>query len=253
MTAFQCPRIIAHRGASYYAPENTQAAIELAAEQGAKWIEVDLWLTADDNIAIIHNSTVNKRTNGRGRVSEKNYSDLSQLDAGSWYSKKYAGERILSLEKLIALVTKLKMNVNLEIKANSKKNQRTAEVVGEIVLKYWPKAKPLPLVSSFAIETLEVMHKLHPSIPRGLLVNEWNTQLHQKATELACKTINASRRIISQRNLIQMKETGCDVLVYTVNSLKNAVKLIEMGVDGIFTDRPDKIIETLQQRGLYSM
>ena len=88
---FVCPQVIAHRGASHYAPENTKAAIELAAKQGATWIEIDLQMTRDDNIVVIHNSTVTKRTDGSGKVIKMGLADIRRLDAGSWHSEQYVG------------------------------------------------------------------------------------------------------------------------------------------------------------------
>ena len=250
MIRFICPQIIAHRGASYYAPENTKAAIELAAKQGAKWVEVDLWLTRDKNIAIIHNSTVNKRTNGKGKVGQFSFPELAKLDAGSWHSEPFVGQRILSLPQLIKLATKLDINLNLEIKSSAALDAETAQVTGEMIRQYWPKDKALPLVSSFSLTVIQVMQQQSPEIPRALLLGEWNRSLKKTVVDLHCASINTSRRVINKRSLASMHETGLPVIIYTVNGLKSAVEFINMGVDGLFTDRPDRIIDVLQQHNL---
>lgn len=250
MTEFVCPQVIAHRGASYYAPENTKAAIVLAAQQGAKWIEVDLWMTQDKDIVIIHNSTVNKRTNGAGKVVDFTMAELARLDAGSWFGPEYAGEQLLSLEQLIKLTSSLNINVNLEIKANTAANEATALLVGQQIKKLWPKGKPLPLVSSFSLQVIEAMHAHFPLIPRALLLEKWTKASQNTITDLHCSSINISRRAITKKSLASMHETGLPVLIYTVNGIKSALDFIEMGVEGIFTDRPDRILEALHQKGL---
>lgn len=248
---FVCPQIIAHRGASYYAPESTQAAIELAAAQGAKWIEVDLQLTQDDNIVIMHNSTVNKRTNGKGKIIKLNKDDITQLDAGSWHSEKYAGQKVLSLEELIKLVERLNINVNLEIKTLAGRNIKTAMVVANLLKQYWPEKKPLPLVSSYSTNAIETMLQLFPEVPRAVIVGEWNSYWAQVVILLKCVSINADRRVINEASLADMRKTGKKILIHTVNGLKSAVDFIKMGVDGIFTDRPDVIIGVLKKNNLY--
>lgn len=250
MEKFICPQVIGHRGASYYAPENTKAAIILAAKQGAKWVEVDLWLTRDKNIAIIHNSTINKRTNGTGKVLKYSFAELTKFDAGSWHSEQYAGQRILSLPQLIQLATKLDINLNLEIKANAALNAETAQITGDMIGRYWPKEKALPLVSSYSLNAIEVMQEKFPEIPRALVIGEWNRLLKHAIVDLECSSIHADRRLMTKRNLASMHDTGLPVIIHTVNGIKSAVEFIEMGVDGLFTDRPDRIIEVLQKNGL---
>lgn len=250
MTEFKCPQIIAHRGASYYAPENTKAAIELAAQQGAKWIEVDLQLTRDNNIVIMHNSTVTKRTDGSGKILKMDFSELSKLDAGSWHSEQYVGEKILSLPQLIDLVVKLNLNVNLEIKKHSGINKKVAEIVCNTIKSEWPNGKSLPLLSSYSMNAMEAVKQYFPQLPRAIIISEWNRYWANVAVELDCVTINADRRIITPAILKDMHSTGKKVLIHTVNGLKSAEDFIKMGVDGLFTDRPDVIIERLQSHNL---
>ena len=248
---FTCPQIIAHRGASYYAPESTPAAIELAAAQGAKWVEVDLQLTQDDNIVIMHNSTVNKRTNGTGKIIKLNTKDITKLDAGSWHSEKYKGQNVLSLEALIKLIERLNINVNLEIKTLAGKNIKTAMIVANLLKKYWPEKKALPLVSSYSTNAIETMLQFFPEVPRAIIVGEWNNYWAQVVTSLKCVSINADRRVINEVVLADMHSTGKKVLIHTVNGLKSATNFIKMGVDGVFTDRPDVIIQGLKKNNLY--
>ena len=248
---FFCPQVIAHRGASRYAPENTKAAIELAAAQGAKWIEVDLQLTQDDNIVIMHNSTVNKRTNGEGKIIKMDCADITQLDSGSWHSEKYSDQRVLSLGQLIKLLVELDINANLEIKTLVGRNIKTAMIAASIIKRYWPEGKTLPLVSSYSTNAIETMLEIFPQVPRAIIVGEWNEYWAKAVIDLKCVSINADRRVITSESLASMHETGKKVLIHTVNGLKSAVNFIEMGVDGLFTDRPDVVIEILKANKLY--
>jgi glycerophosphoryl diester phosphodiesterase len=251
VSKFKCPQIIAHRGASYYAPENTKAAFELAAKQGAKWVELDVQLTKDRKLAIIHNSTVTKRTDASGKVVKMDYAELAKLDAGSWHSEKYVGQRILSLEKLIKLLVRLNINANIEIKSLAGLNAVTAEVLAAGIKKHWPADKALPMVSSYSFTAIEAIRELVPKCPRALVVGEWNKYLANLTIDLECISINADRRLMTKKNLDSMHATGCPVIIHTVNGLKSAVEFIRMGVDGLFTDRPDVIIKTLQDNNLY--
>jgi len=247
---FVCPQIIAHRGASHYAPENTQAAIELAAQQGAKWIEVDLHLTQDKNIIIMHDDTVDRCTNGKGKIIKLSYAELAKLDAGSWYSEKYAGQAVLSLENLIILLGKLDINVNLEIKPVVNQSMEIAETTVDIINKCWPENKPWPLISSFSKEVMQNTLQIAPYLPRAMLVEQWNNDWVKVVTELKCVTINADRHIMNKEVLADMHKLGKQVLVYTVNDLDDAVDLINMGIDGLITNRSDAIKQALATNNL---
>jgi glycerophosphoryl diester phosphodiesterase len=248
---FKCPQIIGHRGASYYAPENTKAAFELAAKQGAKWVELDVQLTKDKKLAVIHNQTVTKRTNGKGKVIKMDYAEIAKLDAGSWHSEKYVGQRVLSVEKLLKLLIKLDINANIEIKSLPGLNAETTEILTGALKEHWPADKSLPLISSYSTTAIEVIKQLYPALPRALVVGEWNQHLANLTIDLDCVSINADRRLMTQKNLDSMHATGRPVIIHTVNGLKSAIDFIKMGVDGLFTDRPDVIIKALQENNLY--
>ena len=242
MTHNNFPQILAHRGASHYAPENTKAAILLAAQMGAQWIEVDLHLTRDHNVAIIHNPTVNKCTNGKGNVLDFTTAQLRKLDAGNWFSAEFAGEKVLMLDQLIKLLTRLKMNVNLELKPTPGHEDILAHVTTSTLQQYWPTDKPLPLMSSFSVPALAAIKAAFPQAPRGLLLDQWQKNALQTADKLDCIAINLSRRIVTPKIVKAIKATERKILVYTVNSWRVAKPLFEEGVDGVFTDRPDVML-----------
>ena len=248
---FNCPQIIAHRGASYYAPENTQAAIELAAQQGAKWIEVDLHLTADQRVILMHDPTVDRCTNGYGAVAQLSYADIIHLDAGSWYGEQYIGQRVLSLETLIELLNRLDINVNLEIKAAACDISTIVQAVINVLRKFWPNKKPYPLLSSFSMGIIQAIRNMAPEFPRAMLIKQWDNSSVNLLADLECVSINIDKHAINAAVLASMHKTGKKILVYTVDDLAEAVELINMGVDGLITNRPDALINTLKINNLY--
>lgn len=243
-SSFSLPRIFAHRGASYDAPENTRSAIELAANYGAKWVEVDLHLTRDEQVVIIHDPKLNKVTNGKGSVLEHDYATLAQLDAGSWFDEKYSGEKLLSLETLIILLQQLNINANLELKPILGYEEKLAEVVAKTLKAHWPSAKPWPLISSFSLPAMRAIKHYFPELPRAMLIDEaWSATWRQIVTELGCVSVNTSRRVVTEETVRAMHEVASAVSVYTVNTLEEAERLFSLGVDAIFTDRADLMLE----------
>jgi glycerophosphoryl diester phosphodiesterase len=122
------PRIIGHRGACGYAPENTLESIRTAADLGIKWVELDVKLTKDGVPVIFHDETLDRTTNGHGNVAETFYADLQNLEAGSWYSDGFAGIKIPTLEEAAELLIDLGLGLNLELKPCPGREKETAEI-----------------------------------------------------------------------------------------------------------------------------
>ena len=166
------PQIIAHRGASGHAPENTLSAFLLAAEMGADGIELDVHLTVDGEVVVIHNDTVDATTDGRGRVSEMALHELKALDAGGWYDARYAGERIPTLVEVFKAIGR-RLLINVEIKVErglaSQKGQQGQLEAKVVRLIEDHQMSQQVLVSSFSAGTLRRVHKLCPNIPLGFL------------------------------------------------------------------------------------
>ena len=217
------PLIFAHRGASQVAPENTAIALQIAAQEGARWVEVDLHLTADRKIIVIHNETVDKTTDGHGRVLDMTAAQLFKLDAGSWFANEFVGQRLLSLEQLIDLLVRFDLNVNLEIKSELGVEQETSEIIAKILKKQWPANKLLPLMSSFSPVALRAIKAAAPRLPRGLLLKQWQTDSAALATELECVTVNLARSQVNAVVVQEIKALEKKILVYTVNQLDEAL------------------------------
>lgn len=225
-------RVIAHRGASAYAPENTLMAFHKAKELGAEWIECDVQLTSDGEAVIFHDSRLNRTTNGSGWLRWKKYADIQHLDAGS-------GEHIIKLEELLRCLEKLLLSVHLEIKPSFWRSKKTAEKVMYILHQHEPQRTRSIHISSFCWKTLHYVRRLDHSIPIALLMDRWNPQWKKTAEQLSCLSIHCSKDILTPQRILEIKNTGRKVLAYTVNHPHDAENLYQMGVDKIFSDYPN--------------
>ncbi len=232
-------RIIAHRGASGYAPENTRTAFEKALELGCRFIEFDVMLSADGEAFVFHDDNLKRTTNGRGELGRVTADYLRSLDAGSWYSKQFRGEKILSLQEAIQWLIASGVHANIEIKPYPGCTEQTTVAVLTHINRYWPQDKTLPLVSSFDHEALALCKSIAPEIPLGLLLDKWQENWLTLASNLHCFSVHLSRRAATSARVLSIKQKGYQVYVYTVNRKRQALKLLEWGADAVFSDYPD--------------
>lgn len=223
--------IIAHRGASAYAPENTLAAFRKAKELGAQWIECDVQLTKDGQPVIFHDSTLNRTTNGTGWLKWKTWESIARLDAGN-------GERIPTLEELLECVNRLSLSLHLEIKPSFGRVQETTEKVMN-TLKQTPVDNAKLCISSFSRSMLHAVRKLNSTVPLGMAMDRWNPFWKKSADRLSCVSIHCAKNILTPKKVLEIKNTGRQVLAYTVNDRVEAEALFEMDVDGVFSNYPD--------------
>lgn len=231
--------IIAHRGASAYAPENTLAAFQKALSLGASSIEFDVMLSADGEPFVFHDDSLRRTTNGRGNFGEVTSEYLRSLDAGRWFSKQFSGEKILHFQEIIQWLNTTELHANIEIKPFRDTARQTSIAVLSHINRYWSNTKPLPLVSSFDMEAMLLCSELAPELPRGLLFDTWDKTWHKKAVEMQCYSLHINKRKLNASRVKAMKEAGFQVFAYTVNNKRQAKKLQALGVDAIFSDYPD--------------
>ncbi|MCX7115849.1 MAG: glycerophosphodiester phosphodiesterase [Gammaproteobacteria bacterium] len=235
--------VIAHRGASAYAPENTIAAFDLALACGCQWVEFDVVLSQDKEPFVFHDASLSRTTNGHGLIADVDSVYLNSLDAGNWFSKQFCGEKIPHFRDVLKWLIFANMYANIEIKPAPNQSEATAVVVLAQLQRYWPADYPLPLVSSFDIEALTVCRSLAPELPLGLLIDAWDGSWQKEAELLACTSIHACHRILTAERVKEMKDAGFAVLSYTVNRKGLAQKLLSWGVSAVFSDYPDLLIE----------
>ncbi len=242
MPADQMPRIIAHRGASGNAPENTLAAIQMAADHGAKWIEIDVNISRDGVPVLFHDDGLNRCSNGSGLVIEHSVSTLQSLDAGSWFDKAFTGERIPTLEECLQLAIRLDLGVNLEIKPCSGWELPTTDAIADL-LQQKTELPPI-VVSSFSHVAMQQAAKRLPEIPRSCLYLVAPPDWQELTGEVGASNIHLhANSLLDNKKVDTYHAQGLGVFCYTVNTAKEAVKLFSIGVDGVFTNYPKDLLQ----------
>ena len=236
------PLVIAHRGASAYAPENTLAAFNLALEMGADGVELDVSLTQDGVPVVLHDDTVDRTTNGRGAVNQMTLAQVKELDASTKFEK-YRGEKIPTLEQVLRAVTP-RGTVNIEIKGISVQT----DGVEAATLAAIESAGALDrvMVSSFNPLALRRMYKLEPRIPRGLLYSPRLPIFLRRAwlRPLAHPTaMHPHFSMITREFMTWARGKGYKVNPWTVDEPEEMKRLLELDVDAIMTNKPDVLKE----------
>lgn len=236
------PPVIAHRGASAYAPENTLAAFRKAKALGATWIEFDVMLAACGEVVVFHDETLERTTNGRGKLSDYCYDDLKTLDAGSWFHPQFAAEKIPSLKEVLLFLEQVPLCANIELKPLPGQEQALVQQVLSLVNHHWPKHITPPLFSSFSIEAMRELRKQSPASLLGLLMDRFLVDGEKIVQTLDCVTVHINQDVINPENLARLKTLAKPIFCYTVNDASRAAELFSWGVDAVFSDCPDKII-----------
>ncbi len=232
------PCIFAHRGASAHAPENTLAAFELALRQGAPAIELDVKLSADGHVVVIHDPSVDRTTNGKGKVARLSLAELRALDAGSFFSEKYRGEKIPTLEEVFDLVGKRAL-INIELTNYTTPRDSLVEEVCRLVREHHMEENVL--FSSFLPHNLHQAAILLPEVPRGLLALEGWKGLWMRSFQFFFGNYQALHPYVSDvtpQQIASVHRIGRRVHVWTVNDADRIRRLLKWGADGIFTDDP---------------
>lgn len=242
---YQLPAIIGHRGASQDAPENTLAAIRLAHEQGATWVEFDAKLTKDGVVILIHDDSLDRTSSGTGKLAETNYADLASVEAGNWKHPQYAGEPIPTLIQVIAALAGLKMGANIEIKPCNGREEETGKAVAEVVAQYWPQDLPPPILSSFKIPALLAAKETAPQLARGLLIDVVPPTWPSLVEMVGAVALHGNAKHCTPDLATAVKSRGLGLLTYTVNDPHRARELFALGVDAVITDVPGQLITAL--------
>lgn len=243
------PIIFAHRGAAAYAPENTLASFKKAIDQGADAIELDAKLSADGYVVVCHDRTLNRTTNGTGELSSKTLAELRELDAGCYFSTKFAGEKIPLLEEVFETVGK-KLLINVELTNYATPYDQLVEKVCALVVKHGYQGGVL--FSSFFPPNLKKAFRLLPNVPRGLLaMRGWKgawarsfgftfgdyAALHPFLSDVTTQQIQRVHRLKRR------------VHVWTIKKTEDFKRLKDWGADGIFTMDPESALRAVGRLG----
>ena len=250
------PRWIAHRGGGTLAPENTLAAFRLGASHGYRMFECDVKLSSDGVPFLLHDDTLARTVDLSALprsadpvAGQHPWHTLSQLDAGRWHSATFAGEPLPTLEAVARFCIANGYFLNIEIKPTVGTERLTGEVVAQHAARLWQGVEVPPLLTSFDIPALEGAQAAQPELPRGLLIHALDGQSWAQwlghATRLGCQAIVCNHELWAIESVALAKAAGFRLLSYTVNDPQEAQRLLDLGTDGVITDRVDSFSPTV--------
>ena len=237
--------IIAHRGASNFAPENTMAAINIALNSNSDYIEIDVHQTLDTTLILMHDESLNRTTNGSGLIKDKTYPEILKLDAGQWFSQEYANEKVPTLESVLQLVNG-RCNLIIEIKKGNDYYPGIEKNIINIIKKY--NAEKWVTIHSFSSEILKTVHAINPNIKLHKLVfakfkfvpfiiSTKPEKLNIEALDFV-DTFSINYFFANKELIKLLKSKGKKINVWTVDDPQTAKDLIALGIDGIITNNP---------------
>ena len=232
--------IVAHRGASSLAPENTFSAFDLAVSLGADYIELDVQMTSDGELVVIHDVTVDRTTNGKGRVKNLTYEELAALDAGSWFGPKFHGERVPKLEAVLDRYAG-KIGIMIELKKPSIYPDVEEELAKVLAPRTSIESPPKIIVQSFNKQSIKEFHELAPTIPTGIIIGtstEFSSEEELFAVDGFASFINPSTSLVNENFMKQAREKNLNVFTWTVSDSRTAQTLRKLNVNGIVTNYP---------------
>lgn len=236
--------VIAHRGASGYAPENTMGAFQKAVDMKANWLELDVRLNRDGELVVIHDATLDRTTDGTGDISQYSMEELQQRDAGSWFDPAYSAERIPLLHEVLETIPS-HIGILIELKHPSQYPGMAKKLVDCIQQHSQERLQQQKVIAqSFEEEVLIELSKLQPDLPLGILIDQEEKLIGTQVAAYAkyCSFTNPSQRLVNQALVQQIHQQGMKIYTWTVRKREQVQPLIDIGVDGIITDFPDYVV-----------
>lgn len=235
----------AHRGASGYYPENTMLSFEKAVELGCDGIETDVHMTNDGVLVLIHDEFVNRTTDGIGLVKRYNFSEISKLDMGSWFDRKYKDQRIVTAEELIIFAKEKDIIINFELKTDVILYPEIEKNIIEIIYKYNMQSKII--LSSFNPQSLFNCKEISRDIKAGILYSKYMYQPDLYCKKFHFDALHPNFHYINKEIIQNAQKDNILVNPYTVNRKDQMKKLIDAGVNGIITNYPDLLKIVLEE------
>lgn len=250
--------VIAHKGASGIAPENTLAAIQAALDIGVDMIELDVRNTGDEEIVVIHDETLDRTTNGTGDVHDYTLEEIKQLDAGSWFDPKFHNEKVPTLKEALDLING-QCQVLIEIKHMDHPHYHGfAEKLVDII-RQEKNGYDWIILQSYEPEYIHAAHEYDPHVQtKKIMIGEDSapliafyieSKMHmgRAKEDDRMKALNPEYHTLSTRRVFQMHAKGFEVYTYAVNNREDMIKVLHMGVDGIITDYPDILMQVKRE------
>ncbi|MFC2949330.1 glycerophosphodiester phosphodiesterase [Virgibacillus sediminis] len=235
---------VAHRGASAHAPENTMAAFEKGFEMKADYVEIDVQMTKDGELVLIHDTTVDRTTDGTGLVGDFTLEEIRQLDAGSWFGEEFAGEKVPTFEELLDAY-RGKVGILIELKAPELYpgiEEKVAEALKERNMDKTANGKIV--IQSFNHESVKKSKELLPELPHAVLAGmSWADVTDEQLAEFATYAdfFNPNMNIVTPELVESVHTAGMEIYPYTSRSEEQAKHLFDLNVDGIITDYPEHV------------
>jgi len=240
------PPVTGHRGAKGHAPENTLAGLRKAVELRARWVEFDVKLTADNELVLFHDDTLNRTTDGKGPVARTALAEIRKLDAGRWFSADFTGESVPTLAEAMDYLAAKGIGANVEVKSCPGREADTGAAIGRALAGRWF-GGPIPmLICSFSADSLAAARQAAPQIPRGFLTLKFSKNWAARMRELECATFHVLDRRLTEARVRAVHEAGYRALAYTVNDPRRARELLSWGVESVITDYPDRILAAIR-------
>lgn len=231
--------LIGHRGVAGKYPENTKASIQAAIDMGLHWVEVDVQPTKDNVLVVCHDHTVNRCSNGQGRVDQMTLSELRTLDFGRWFSDEFVNESIMTLSELLELAAENNLNLNIEVKVDHHSAEDVAKMVASALSK-GSLAQESILLSSFSHEVIRALNKHCEGYRLGVLSEFFTRKDKLLLEEVSAYSCNLNINWVRSRQIKKLQQAGFKVMCYTVNN-PNKLKHLPT-LDGIFSDHPSRFI-----------
>ncbi|MNN30478.1 Glycerophosphoryl diester phosphodiesterase [compost metagenome] len=237
---------VAHRGYSGKAPENTMSAINLAMQEPyVKWVEIDVQLSKDGIPFLIHDYTLNRTTNGRGPVKDKTWDELSQLDAGRWYSKSFIGERLVRLDDFLDKI-KGRLRANIEIKTHGNLYPNIEEKVISAVKQH--RMENEVVLTSFEPRVLAKAKEISCKIRTGLIIDDKSKDLLLRLQMLKCSFLSINYRHLNAELAEKTIRRGIEVMAWTIDDVKRMKRVAAMHPEILIcTNRPDQWYKAIGQ------
>lgn len=235
---------IAHRGASGYAPENTIAAYDLAVKMKSDYFEVDVQRSKDGELVILHDTTVDRTTNGTGKVGDLTLAELKSLDAGSWFSPRFQGEEIPTLEEILDRYKGKRSGILIELKNPELYPGIEKQLADLLKKKRMHKRTGKVIVQSFNHESIQAYHQIQPSVPVGVLISytQYKDGVSDEQIDAFAsyaQYFNPNKSLVDSDLVKRVHQRGLKIFPYTIQDKEAADRLIKAGVDGIITDYPE--------------
>ncbi|HAS8516543.1 TPA: glycerophosphoryl diester phosphodiesterase [Vibrio vulnificus] len=233
------PMIVGHRGVAGSYPENTRVSVQAAIDLGLSWVEIDVQPTKDNVLVVCHDHTIDRCSNGKGRVDAYSLKELQAIDFGGWFDEAFAGEQIMTLESLLNLAAEYDLGLNIEVKVDNHDVGKMALNLKNLLDKS-PLTADKILLSSFSHDIILQLHQHCPGYKLGVLSERLSQRDRQVLKEVNAFSCNLNYRWITEKHIRDLKTGGYQIWCYTVNQADKFRYLDK--VDAIFSDYPERFI-----------